>query len=93
MPPTCRLHRSYLIKIKVPGIGDRPLVALSMEVCEIQAMDLRGIKLKRLKGDVWQYKRVRFLIFGGAAGATLSSGFPLITASPYPLSPLNPPST
>lgn len=56
---TCRVPRSYLIKVKIPGVNDKPLVALSMEVCEIQSMDLRGIKLKRLKGDVWQYKRVR----------------------------------
>ena len=43
----------------MPGADDKTRVALSMEVCNIPAMELRGIKLKRLKGDVWQYKRVR----------------------------------
>jgi len=55
-------EKGYLVKVKVPGADDKTRVALSMEVCNIPAMELRGIKLKRLKGDVWQYKRACELV-------------------------------
>ncbi len=35
-------------------------VTMTFEICIIEKMDITGIKLKRIKGDVWVYKEVAF---------------------------------
>ena len=34
------------------------LVKWEMEICELERLDMRGIKLRRLVGDIWAYKRL-----------------------------------
>ncbi len=33
-------------------------MTIVFEVCKIARMEITGVKLKRVKGDTWQYKKV-----------------------------------
>ncbi len=47
-----------MIKVRLLDAAGKEVIAISMEVCRVQRMELTGIKLTRLKGDTWAYKKV-----------------------------------
>ena len=62
LPPLTR--RSFLVKCKYINLATaKHELTLVFEVCKISRMDITGVKLKRVKGDTWQYKKARALSF------------------------------
>lgn len=51
-------ERGFVLKARfVDAATGRETIVINMEVCRVHRMDLTGIKLTRLKGDTWAYKR------------------------------------
>jgi hypothetical protein len=38
-------------------------MTIVFEVCKISRMEITGVKLKRVKGDTWQYKKVSMVVY------------------------------
>eukprot|EP00053_Salpingoeca_punica_P014926 m.136273 g.136273 ORF g.136273 m.136273 type:complete len:646 (+) comp16580_c0_seq1:361-2298(+) len=49
--------KGFLVKTKVFDTTGKPTVCINFEVCRVQGLDLTGIRLTRVKGDTWLYKR------------------------------------
>ncbi len=50
---------SFVIKAKiVDKESGKARVTMTFEVCRLDRMDLRGLRLTRVKGDTWEYKKV-----------------------------------
>jgi hypothetical protein len=50
---------SFIIKCKVFNLStSKHDMTIVFEVCKIARMEITGVKLKRVKGDTWQYKKV-----------------------------------
>eukprot|EP00045_Choanoeca_perplexa_P009186 m.87627 g.87627 ORF g.87627 m.87627 type:complete len:628 (-) comp14786_c0_seq1:88-1971(-) len=47
-------EKGYTVKAK-SGNGK---VAINIEVCQLEDLDLRGVRFKRVKGDTWIYKQI-----------------------------------
>ena len=52
------LTASFVIKFRLFDEAGKEKLAISMEVCRVQRMELTGLKLTRLKGDTWAFKKV-----------------------------------
>ncbi len=48
----------FLLKCKTFNLTtSKHEMTIIFEVCKISRMDITGVKLKRVKGDTWQYKK------------------------------------
>ena len=52
-------EEGFLVKAKVFNVANgKHEMTLTFEVCKISRMEITGVKLKRVKGDTWAYKKV-----------------------------------
>eukprot|EP00049_Salpingoeca_infusionum_P022762 m.8640 g.8640 ORF g.8640 m.8640 type:complete len:643 (-) comp5382_c0_seq1:531-2459(-) len=49
-------EKGFLVKAQKVGEDGKPLVAINIEVCRPERMDIIGLRFKRVKGDTWEYK-------------------------------------
>eukprot|EP00051_Salpingoeca_urceolata_P027147 m.480195 g.480195 ORF g.480195 m.480195 type:complete len:624 (+) comp21736_c0_seq1:434-2305(+) len=58
-------EKGFVIKATMPESEGKTNVVLTLEVCKVQRMhDLTGIRLARVKGDAWAYKKVTQELLG-----------------------------
>lgn len=48
----------FLVKAKKNDDTGKNTLTMTFEVCRLAQMDLTGIRLTRVKGDTWAYKKV-----------------------------------
>ena len=54
------MEKGYIVKAR----SSNGKVAINIEVCQLETLDLRGVRFKRVKGDTWIYKEVRLAMSG-----------------------------